>query len=342
MWITALSRLYLTGSLSESISVIDSVFPTESHTQTICSLMWALRCQILVSMSPYGLWEDSAEGAWTHSHRPGSRWTCTCYHSTTYVHLQINELRCASRLCRLPVCLLRQQSSWGRQEDAPWLPASHLPTSSSSSPPHNYTPVPICLQCINSSSWNPVLIFIRSQNYQEARDDSDCQPGPASQPGRAHGWLAITLARHRNTDGESNAALNTAHWRLPDHLSSSQQDTSHHSGKRIFILNKWSLGGTGQLKRTRCTYASAGGVRHYRSIPAIHVTKHRQFPSVSENKEIRISDSLCFTYVTAKTKGELCSDWLVTLSGLAHTSRTSLATLLSPSFSSARFTLTNA
>lgn len=113
--------------------------------------------------------------------------------------------------------------------------------------PHNYTPVSICLQCINSSSWNPVLIFIRSQNYQQAGDDSDCQPGPDSQPGRAHGWPAIALARHRNTDGESNAALNTAHWRLSNHLSSSQQVTSHHSGKRIFILNKWSL------ERTRCT-----------------------------------------------------------------------------------------
>lgn len=165
------------------------------------------------------------------------------------MHLQINELRCVSGLCRLPVCLLRQKSSWGRQEDARWLPASNLPTSSSPPhpTPHNYTPVSICLQCINSSSWNPVLIFIRSQNYQQAGDDSDCQPGPDSQPGRAHGWPAIALARHRNTDGESNAALNTAHWRLSNHLSSSQQVTSHHSGKRIFILNKWSL------ERTRCT-----------------------------------------------------------------------------------------
>lgn len=139
----------------------------------------------------------------------------------------------------------------GGRKDAQWvrptlsLPAlmtgpiiSPYPNPSSSL--YNYTRVPICPQCINSSSWNPVLSSIRSQNHQQAWGWFWLSVGPCQPASPSHAWTAITLSQHRNTDREKNTAINIVHWRLSDHLSSSQQDPSHHNWKRIFSLNKRS------------------------------------------------------------------------------------------------------
>lgn len=104
--------------------------------------------------------------------------------------------------------------------------------------PHNYTTVPICPLCINSSSWNPVLSSIRSQNHQPAWGWFWLSVGPRQPASPSHAWTTITLSQHRNTDRERNTAINIVHWRLSDHLSSSQQDASHHNWKRIFSLSK--------------------------------------------------------------------------------------------------------
>lgn len=160
--------------------------------------------------------------------------------STAYVHLQINELRCVFPSLS-PSRLPPQTQVFKREEGGCSMtgcsasPSLQLPPPLSSPLHHNYTPSPH-LSAVHKQ------LFLKPSAYFLLDPRTISRPGRiqtvSRAPDRAHGWPAITLAPPRNTDGERKAALTTAPRRLCEHSSSSQQDTSHHSGMRIFVLNK--------------------------------------------------------------------------------------------------------
>lgn len=86
----------------------------------------------------------------------------------------------------------------------PWQPACLVWWLVPPHPLHNYTTVPICLLCINSSSWNPVLSSIRSQNHQQAGGwFSRAQTASQSEPCLDNNHI-IPTQEHRQREKYSN------------------------------------------------------------------------------------------------------------------------------------------
>lgn len=177
-------------------------------------------------------------------------------------------------------------------------------------PKHDYTTVPICLQCINSYSWNPALIpLLNPRTISCLEDDSDCQSGPQQQ---SHYPSAGT-----QTEKHSNQYCTLLSvWPLR-FLPARQISTQR---KRTFILNKVLHRRTAEAMHVSCKDIISELLSELLWVlsPLFLLWNNDILPPSEKNKEIRqqsdwiwIFDSHCVHLCKGQTNVYLCSDWLV-------------------------------
>lgn len=239
--------------------------------------------------------------------------------------------------------------------------------------PRDYTIVPICPPCINSSSWNSVLPSIRSQNHQQAWRWFWLSAGPSQSEPCLDDNHIIPTQEHRQREKYSNQYCTlTSVWPLKFLPTRHFPPQLKEDIQQMFISGSmWGEGGRGGKKGKKkaetdlfAARMRSNGIRFQsvtaNTVTAVPVLRHLKYSLCQNNKQTgkknglfneNISLFISLLYVTAEQRficvvtawQQLCqlsarqSEWSSThqrhLS--SHPSPSPLSCL------SVRFTLTN-